>query len=82
VLIQHSPANAAPLVPFAGATFPLLQDPTESSAAFKNAASDVIGNGEPGVTSVACEANAGEPSISQSAAIRKNRCIMGSIPIF
>jgi hypothetical protein len=73
VLIQHSPANAALPVPFAGAEFPELHDPIDRNALFKNDASDVIGNGEPGVTSVACDANTGDTKASHGAAIRMNR---------
>jgi len=71
VLIQHSPANAAFPGPFAGAELPELQEPIERNAALWNEASPVIGSGEPGVTSVACEASAGLPQASQSTAIQQ-----------
>jgi hypothetical protein len=73
VLIQHSPANAALPVPFAGAEFPELHDPIDRNALFKNDASDVIGNGEPGVASVACDAITGDTKASHGAAIWMNR---------
>lgn len=47
VLAQHSSANGAAPGPFAGAEVPLLHEPSDNSAESRNAASPVIGNGEP-----------------------------------
>lgn len=79
VLAQHSSANGAAPGPFAGAEVPLLHEPSDNSAESRNAASPVIGNGEPGVTSVACEASAGVASANQSAKTCAIRLIVASL---
>jgi SAM-dependent methyltransferase len=67
VLIQHSPAKAAPPVQFAGALLPELQEPIERNSALRKDARPVIGRGELGVTSAACEASADRPRPTKAA---------------
>jgi hypothetical protein len=65
--IQHSPENGALPGPFAGANVPSWHDPTDSSAAFRNAARPAIDNGAGGVTKLDWDATAGGRPASMSA---------------